>query len=124
MGLDGFLGCAWDQGRRDLQQWFSGSYTINTCRRKAARGRFKYFGLQVGTQCWGGKKSNERSQEIMHQHGSNWQNAIYTTSEQWYTLSRDKSMRRKGPFIGCYWDNSARQYKTTFKNKKGQSANW
>jgi hypothetical protein len=139
--LDGFLGCAWDRSSRDLHKWFSGSYTINTCRKKAAKSRLKYFGLQVGHQCFGGNsfgkygfsgadsycfggtKSNERSQEIMHQHGSNWQNAIYTTSEQWYTLSRDKSMRRKGTFIGCYWDNSARQYKTTFKNQKGQSVN-
>jgi len=139
---DGFLGCAWDRGNRDLQKWFPGSYTINTCRKKAARGRYKYFGLQVGNQCfggnsygkygfsgadsycWGGKKTNERSQEIMHQHGSNWQNAIYMTSEQWYTLSRDKSMRRKGTFIGCNWDNSARQYRSGFKNKKGQTVNW
>jgi len=140
--LDSYLGCAWDNGRRDLQKYYRGSYTIESCRRKAAKDGLKYFGLQVGTQCFGGNRygkygtpgadsgcywynSAERSEERMvGNHGGNWRNAIFLTKEQWWVVKKDKSMQRKGTFIGCYWDNSNRQYKESFRNAKGKRVNW
>jgi len=134
--LDSYLGCAWDARHRDMQKMFPGRYTLASCRKAAAKGNYKFFGLQVGTQCfggntygskgfpgadsscWGGKKPNEPSGERMQQHGGAWINAVYTTKEQWYTLKKDKSMQRKGTFVGCYWDDSSRQLKDTFTEKK------
>lgn len=131
--LDSYLGCAWDARHRDMKQHYRRRHTIASCRKAAAKGKFKYFGLQVGHECYagntygskgypgadaycfGGKKPNEPSRERMQQHGSNWINAVYTTKEQWFTLKKDKSMRRKGTFVGCYWDDSSRQLRDKFK---------
>jgi len=134
--LDSYVGCAWDARHRDMKKYYGSGNTIQSCRIKAAKGGYKFFGLQVGHECfagntygskgfpgadsycWGGKKGKEKSEERMQQHGSNWMNAVYMTKEQWFTVKKDKSMVRKGTVVGCYWDDRKREYKAKFKNAK------
>jgi len=136
--LDSYLGCAWDAYHRDMKKYYGGGNSIQSCRIKAAKGGYKFFGLQVGHECFagnaygskgfpgadwmcfGGKKIHEKSPERMQQHGSNWMNAVYLTKEQWFTVKKDKSMVRKGTVVGCYWDDRKREYKTKFKNAKNK----
>jgi len=144
--LDGYLGCYWDRGKRDLSTYLGNNPgTIHSCRKLAAKKKLKYFGLQVGGQCFGGnkygsyksvgadsycanqnyrKKYKETSTERMQFWGSNWINAVYMTKEQTFSPKKNKDMTLKGFFIGCYHDDKDRSYDDRFKDKKNRKVSW
>jgi len=137
--LDSFLGCWQDNGNRDFQKNYGNGYNVDTCRKKAAKDRYKFFALQNGKQCFGGNrygkydpkgadsncaakgyKQRDDAKERMLFYGGGWTNAVYYTAEQWFTPQKKNAMAAKGHFVGCYWDNGDREYDDDFKDAKGK----
>jgi len=134
---DSYLGCYWDRGSRDLSKYYGWRYNIKGCRKKAAQGNYKYFGLQVNGQCFAGNKygkygtpgndwyckkgnykTRDTNSERMLVYGNDWRNAIYFTKESTFTLAKKNDMFRNDTFLGCYWDNGDREYDDTFIDPK------
>jgi len=141
--LDGYLGCWQDNGNRDFKKDWGNGYGIESCRKKAAQSKLKFFALQNGQQCFGGNtygkydpkgadsecaakdyRKKEDSKERMLFYGGAWTNAVYYTKEQWFTPQKKNAMAAKGNFLGCYWDNGDREYDDEFKDAKNKKVEY
>jgi len=144
---DSFVGCFWDDGHRDMKRYFGNFHSVEKCRKKALEERWKYFGLQYDGQCraantYGhrtryahGKRSasagcdaqcskngnwreeRDKSAERQILHGTGWRNAIYRTQPTIWTIKKSKNMFANGTYVGCYKDDSSRQYDSYFDGK-------
>ncbi|XP_048734636.2 uncharacterized protein LOC125650402 [Ostrea edulis] len=121
----GLVGCYRDQRDRVLKgsRTSSSSMTLARCRSRAQREKKKYFGMQVGHECFVGdfmKYNHKRptSECLMPCKGNraegcggHWRIVIYKNH-------RYRSNLVKTGFVGCYQDQWAR----TLKRKKSSSS--
>jgi hypothetical protein len=82
-------GCYKDAGKRDLPKLFRGVDEPRKCFEQAAKGGFKYAGLQYGGECWAGndvgmygKRPDGECQmpcrkDPARKCGAGWRNSVY-----------------------------------------------